>query len=41
MYHHDPPSDLVAHTLSTATPAVFNNNAGHTSCPRRNLKKLL
>lgn len=38
--HHDPPSDLVAHTLTTAAPAVFEINAGHVG-PRRNLKKLL
>lgn len=37
--HHDPPSDHIAHTLSTATPAVFNNNAGHVG-PRRTLEEL-
>lgn len=38
--HHDPPSDLFAHTLTIAAPAMIEIYAGHVG-QRRNLKKLL
>lgn len=37
--HHDPPSDLVAQTLTTAASAVVEINAGHVG-QRRNQEVL-